>query len=163
VKREEVKINEAKPEEVKPEPKPDEPPPEMKPLGLDAEGGAGSDGFGLAANKGGRDITTLGPGSGTGTGTGGGSKFGWYAGLIQTHLQESIARNKRLREEEFRVVVNVWLRPDGSVQRTELVGSTGRAETDELIRLAFGEVAPVREPPPSDLPQPVRLRITNRL
>lgn len=149
VKKEEVKIEEQKPVET--------PQNDAKPageqLGLDADGAAGGDAFGLAARKGGTDLLA---GSG-------GSKHGWYAGLIQSHLQEAIAKNKRLRSQDFRAVVHIWLRPDGSVQRAELVGSSGKPDTDELIRQAFAEVPALREPPPGDLPQPVRLRLTNRI
>lgn len=150
IKKEEVKIEEQKPVDA-PQ---DAAKPAGEQLGLDADGAAGSDGFGLAARKGGTDLLAAG---------GGGSKHGWYAGLIQSHLQEAIAKNKRLRSQDFRAVVHIWLRPDGSVQRAELVGSSGKPDTDELIRQAFAEVPALREPPPGDLPQPVRLRVTNRL
>jgi protein TonB len=148
MKKEEVKI-EQKPVE---QPKAADAPPEGKQLGVDADGTGPGDGFGLVGVKGGRDLLA-----------GGGSKHGYYAGLIQAHLQEALARNRKLREKEFRVVVSVWLKPDGAVQRTEVVGSSGRAETDELIKLAFAELAALREAPPSDLPQPVRVRVTNRM
>jgi protein TonB len=146
VKKEEVKIEQPKPTEA---PKPDSAP-EAKQLGVDAEGTGAGDSFGLIGNKGGRDLL------------GGGSKHAWYGGIIQAHLQEQLARNKKLRAQEFRVVVHVWLRSDGSVQRAEIVGSSGKADTDDLIRQAFGALPPLKEVPPNDLPQPVRLRLANR-
>src|SRR5215831_16348542 len=63
-----------------PEPDPvanNEPPPGD--LGLDAEGGAGSDGFGLVGRKGGRDLL----GSG-------GSAFAWYAGLLKNEILDQL-------------------------------------------------------------------------
>lgn len=150
IKKEEVKIEEPKPQET---PQEADAKPAGEQLGLDADGSAGSDGFGLAARKGGTDLLS----------TGGGQKGAWYAGMIQQHFLAELQKNRNLRGQEFRVVVNVWLRADGSVQRTELVGSSGKPDTDEQIKLAFGDLPPMREAPPNDMPQPVRLRLTNRL
>jgi protein TonB len=148
VKKEEVKI-EQKPVE---QPKAETNQAEAKQLGIDAEGTGAGDSFGLIGNKGGRDLVSN-----------GGSKYGWYAGIIQAHLQETLAKNKALRTADFRVVVNLWVRPDGSVQRAEVVGTSGKPDVDEQIRLALAEVPAIREAPPSDMPQPVRLRLTNRI
>src|ERR1700733_4507427 len=52
----------------KPEPKPDDEPPPAEPMGLDAQGTAGEDAFGLAAGRGGRAMV----------GGGGGAPFAWY-------------------------------------------------------------------------------------
>jgi protein TonB len=147
VKKEEVKIPENKPDEAKPADQP-----EGKALGVDATGGPGNDGFGLVGNKGGRDLLA----------GAGGSRNAYFGGLVQQHVQQVLSRNKKLRGEEFRVAVSVWLRPDGTVQRAELVGSSGKPDTDELIRAALTELRGVREGPPNDMPQPVRLMVTNK-
>jgi len=149
VKKEEVKI----PEPPKAPEQQQSNAPEGKQLGLDADATAGSDGFGLAANRGGRDLIG---------GGGGGNRNAWYAGIVQQQIQQALSRNKKLRSEEFRVVVNIWLRADGAVQRSELVGSSGKSDTDEVIRTALSDLPPLKEAPPGDMPQPVRLRITNR-
>ena len=156
IKKEEVKI-----EQPKPQPQP-APPGDDKPagkqLGLDAEGGAGNDGFGLAARKGGVDITKLGSGP----------MNNLYASLIERQMQDALARNKKLQGHGFRVVVKVWFGLDGRLQRAELAGTSGDSETDELVRVALGELPTLKEAPslkeplPSDLPQPVKLRVTNR-
>ncbi len=156
VKKEEVKIEE-KIETPKDEPQPQQQQAE-RPLGIDADGAAGSDGFGLAANRGGRDITTIG-----GTQSGGGNRQGYYAGIVQRHIQDSLQRDKRLRGQEYRAVVHVWFRDDGRVQRTEVVGSSGKPDTDQSIIAALAESPPLKETLPSDLPQPVKLRVTSRL
>src|ERR1700722_13074285 len=56
----------------KPDPTPDNHPPPSQNLGLDAEGGAGGDAFGLVGNKGGRDLL----GSG-------GSAGAWDSGVLK--------------------------------------------------------------------------------
>lgn len=148
---------EMKKEEVKVEqPKPDAPnqsdAPEGKQLGVDAEGGAGSDGFGLVGNKGGRDLLA----------GGGKMAFAFYTNHLQRYLQEELARHKKLKSADYRVVVRVWLARNGTVQRAELAGTSGNGEIDEALRRALVEVPALRDPPPENMPQPVKVRITNR-
>src|SRR5215470_7935612 len=64
---EEVKLK-----EPPPEPTPTNDPPPGEQLGLDAQGAAGSDGFGLAARPGGRDLLAS-----------GNSAYVWYAGVLK--------------------------------------------------------------------------------
>ena len=156
--KEEVKIPEPKLEPKPDEPKPadDKPPPADKPLGLDAEAGAGSDGFGLAANKGGREITTLGGGGGSG-GLGG----AYYSGLLQRQFFEALSRNRKVLRDEFRVVVKIWVGDDGRVQKAEVVSGSGNVQVDEQIQVTLLDMAPLRDVPPSSM-RPIQLRLSNR-
>ena len=153
---EEVKIDQPRPEPQPDQPKaPDTAAPD-RPLGLDADGGAGADGFGLAANRGGRDITTIGGGSG-----GTGSTGRYFTSLIQRNFYEALARNRKAPQDEFNVVVRVWLADNGSVARTEVVNGSGNPQLDELIVATLAEMAPLREVPPPHLRQ-VQLRLNRR-
>jgi protein TonB len=149
--KEEVKID-----QPKDEPKPDEPkaaddkPASDKPLGVDAEGGAGSDGFGLAGNKGGRDFLT--------TGGGGGA---YYSGLLQRQFYEALSRNRKVLKEEFKVVVKVWLGDDGRVQKADIVSGSGNPKVDDLIQLTLLDMTPLKDIPPSSM-RPMQLRLSNR-
>jgi periplasmic protein TonB len=154
IKKEEVKIPE--PEAPPPEQQnatQDEPPPSDN-LGLDADGQAGSDGFGLSANKGGRAIIAK---SG-----GGGNRFAWYDGLVQKTIQDVLDKNKDLDNQNYKVVVKIWLNPDGTVERFDLASSSGNVDVDKSIKIALREVRSVREPLPDGLAQPIKLRITSR-
>ena len=146
MKKEEVKID---------QPKPDAPneddAPEGKQLGVDAEGGAGSDGFGLVGNKGGRDLLA-----------GGKAGFAFYTNQLQRHLQDELAKNRKLKRIDYRVTVRVWLSKSGSVQRVDLGGSSGDAEIDETLRTALAAAPALRDAPPENMPQPIRIRIINR-
>ncbi|MEJ0087442.1 MAG: energy transducer TonB [Pseudomonadota bacterium] len=138
--------------EPQPEPDPvasNEPPPGN--LGLDAEGGAGSDGFGLLGRKGGRDLL----GSG-------GSAFTWYAGLLKSEILDELQRVKSARSGAYSVSIKVWVRPDGSVERIRLAQSTGDRERDRDIESALSRIGRVSQTPPADMPQPVSLRIVSR-
>jgi len=159
--REEVKVNEPPPPTPQAQPANNEPPPAAA-LGVDAQGGAGGDNFGLVGRPGGRDITTLGKDGG---GVGGGVSrlaFASYTNLLQQRIQDEISRNQQLRSGDYRAVVRVWLTREGAIQRVEMVGSSGDPERDQLIRSSLASMAPLREPPPENMPQPVRLRITSR-
>lgn len=150
--KEEVKID-----QPKDEPKPDEPkaaddkPVSDKPLGVDAEGGAGSDGFGLAGNKGGRDFLT----------TGGGGGGAYYSGLLQRQFFEALSRNRKVVKEEFKVVVRVWLGDDGRVQKADIVSGSGNPKVDDLIQLTLLDMTPLKDIPPSSM-RPMQLRLSNR-
>jgi protein TonB len=149
--KEEVKIDQ--PKDV---PKPDEPkaadekPASDKPLGVDAEGGPGNDGFGLAGNKGGRDLLT--------TGAGGGA---YYSGLLQRHFTEALSRNRKVLKDQFRVVVSVWFGDDGRVQRADIVNGSGDAQVDDLIRVTLLDMSPLKDVPPASM-RPIQVRLSNR-
>ena len=91
-----------------------------------------------------------------------GAAQGMYAGRLQRHLQEQLSRNRKLKESDYRVTVRVWLRRDGSVEKADLAQSTGNSGLDDLLREALLQVAAMREAPPENMPQPIRIRITAR-
>ena len=119
-------------------------------LGLDADGGNGSDGFQLRARKGGRDLLAA------------GSQFGWLADRIQDSIYKTLSANRKVRSASYVVKVNLWLGNDGRVERFELAGSTGNAKLDRTLQAALDKVGPLGSELPADLPQPVRLQIVSR-
>jgi protein TonB len=151
--KEEVKLDEPKPESKPVDNKPaDDKPASDKPLGVDADGAAGSDGFGLAANRGGRDLLTTGTGSSTGR---------YFTGLLQRNFFDALARNRTAPQTEFSVVVSIWLSEDGRVQRSQIVTSSGDSHLDSLIQSTLGEMPALREVPPANMRQ-VQLRLNRR-
>jgi len=86
------------------------------------------------------------------------SPFGGYANQIKSEVQRLLQRNKDLRTQSYRIEVRVWLDKDGSLQRHELVGSTGDSELDSLIGQTLAATKAF-SPPPDRMPQPIRLRI----
>ena len=137
--------------ENQPEPTPsDEPPPGD--LGLDAEGTAGSDGFGLAGRPGGRDLV----GSGA-------SQLTWYAGLVQSAILAELNNEKLVRSRAYNVPLKVWTRADGSIEKSELVRSTGDPQVDRAIERAVARVARIPHAAPAEMPQPITIRLTARI
>ena len=139
--------------EPEPEPVADEAPAdEAAPgdeLGLDAEGGAGSDGFGLRGKKGGRGLI------------GGGDRNRWYAGVITRELQGLLADNEAAHGDKYAVVVKLWIAADGRIDRFELLDSTGSGDGDNALRKSLSALH-LKDHPPEDLPQPIKLRIVSR-
>jgi protein TonB len=147
----EEEVEEPLPQDT-PDPEPtDEAPPGAE-LGLDAEGVAGGDAFGLAARKGGADII----------GGGGGAAFAWYTGMIKDGILDALSEDERVRKGSYKLTVRVWLAQDGRVERIALVDSTGNAQLDAAVEQALGRMHRVREAPPLEMPQPVTLRIVSR-
>jgi protein TonB len=151
MKKEEVKIP---PPEQEQTPKNADSKEAGKDLGVDAEGGAGGDGFGLVGRKGGRDLI----GSGDG---GARSKFAFYSNMIQQQIQDELSRDKRLKSGGYKAVVRIWLAEDGRVQKVDLSASTGDSNLDGNLKSALSSMT-LNQPPPQDMPQPIRLRISSR-
>lgn len=145
------KIDEPEPD---PEPLPDVP--DEKPAadtGLDAEGTAGSDAFGMVGRKGGKGLL----------GGGGGSPFAWYAGTIKDSLIDILSDNDDLRRKNYSAVVKIWLGPDGSVTRYELSRGSNDPDIDKLLNKLLAKFKKAKEAPPVGMEQPVKLKISSRL
>lgn len=139
--------------DVKIEPPKEAPQPaQNEPLKMEGAAGDGDSAFGTGTV--GREYA--------GGAIGGAGMQGMYAGRLQRHLQEQLSRNRKLKESDYRVTVRVWLRRDGSVEKADLAQSTGNSGLDELLREALLQVAAMREAPPENMPQPIRIRITAR-
>jgi protein TonB len=148
------------PEEVD-VPEPEEPEPELADdqpaagdqLGIDAEGVAGADGFGLLGRKGGRDLL----------GAGSSDQYNWYGQILKSDLIDKLAEMRDIRRDRYSVTVRLWLAPDGRIQRFKVANSTGDAQLDRDLLAALESLGRVSELPPAGLPQPVRLRIVSRI
>lgn len=141
------------------QPKQVEAPPEPQPLKMEGPAGDGPSAFSSGS------ITSDYKGGEVGTGTGGTvnrMQFALFSSQLQKHIQSALARNQRIKLGDYRVPVQVWLSPSGEFQRVELLASSGDPTTDEALKLAFQQLPPVRDAP-ADLPQPIKLRITNRM
>lgn len=154
---EQEKIPEPEKEPV-PEPEPEEAPePQSDQLGVDADGAAGGDGFGLVGKKGGAGLL----GGGTG-----GSTILWYGGLVKRGLESGLqnALEGAARESSYSVQINIWINAIGRVERAELGGSSGNPEVDNELRAALTKLHfTLEKSPPENMPQPLKIRVTSRL
>ncbi|MGB5197296.1 MAG: TonB C-terminal domain-containing protein, partial [Candidatus Deferrimicrobium sp.] len=146
----------------------DDGPPAGNDLGVDAEGGAGGDSFGLVGRKGGRGITTLGPGGGGGGGGGKLSlfgKYGWYTRKIQDEVRAEVKRRFD-REGGFpkgklQTIVRVVVDDRGVVVSCGIVTSSGMAKMDNAVIRSLEHMR-ISEPPPEGMPKGMTLRIASQ-
>jgi TonB family protein len=133
-------------------------------LGLDAEGKAGGDSFGLVGKKGGRSILS---------GDGGGgmgrlsllSKFGWYTQIVETEIRKKVM--KRLDENggiprgKLQAIVQISVNSTGSIVKYKIIGSSGNHKMDEAVKQSIGDIK-ISEPPPDGMPRTMSIRVTSQ-
>ncbi len=135
----------------------DEPPPGEN-LGVDAEGGAGGDSFGLVGKKGGRSLI--------GGGLGGAAllqKYAWYTRILQEQIRDEM---RRLLEEaggmpdgSHKAKVRIVLDETGRVIDFRILDSSGIERVDQALLEALPGIE-LSEPPPPDMPLTMDLRVS---
>lgn len=140
------------------QPKPMEAPPEPQQLKMDGPAGDGPSAFAAGA------VSQDYKGGAIGNGPGGGNRmqFAFFTNRLLRHIQTELARRAELKGSDYRVNVRVWLADDGQLHRIELASSSGDPQTDRLLQEALTRL-PAIDQVPSNLPQPLSMRITNRV
>ena len=140
------------------------------PLGVEGEGGAGADGFGLAGRgKGGRDVTTLGAGGGR---IGGGldqasllRKFGRFNQLVQEQVSSAVRKwlqeNGGIPKGKLETTVQIVLDDGGAIRKARITHSCGNQAVDEAVRQVCVSQK-LSEPLPKDAPRTMNIRITSQ-
>jgi periplasmic protein TonB len=131
----------------KPDPTPSNDPPPSEQLGLDAEGTAGGDSFGLVGNKGGRELTAI-----------GGNAFAWYEGLVKGEVLERLNENNDLRRGNYRADIRLEFGPDGTVMKVHILKSSGDSKRDRVIESLLDGFK-LSKAPPAELPPTISLSI----
>lgn len=135
-----------------PEPAPNDEPPPSEPMGIDAQGSAGEDAFGLAARHGGSDLV----------GGNGSAAFAWYTNRLKDAVVDKLSSDSRIGSKKFSLSVQVWIEPDGRIKQVKLASTTGNHELDQRIESALSSLTRLSESPPLDMPQPISLKIVSR-
>jgi TonB family protein len=133
-----------------PEPKPQDTPPAET---LKMEGAAGDGPSPFQAGAVSKDFNGM-------IGSDGGSKYSWYAGVIKSEIQKAIQRNKALTDGQYKIVVSVWIKPNGDIERLTVLQSDATPEIEQALKAALDTLQSMRQMPPEGMPQPVKLRIT---
>lgn len=117
-------------------------------LGIDGDGAAGSDGFGLVARKGGRGLL------------GGGSA---YSAVVQAEITDAIAADEALRYQGYQAVLKLWVGQSGSIERFQFSNFDGDEETKKRLRSLLASLDRFDSSPPIEMPQPIKLRIKSEI
>ena len=141
--KDEIKID-----QPQPTPPEEAPPPPAGGIPDGPEGGMATD---LAPGSGGIGIG----------GTGSGDRRAWYSRLITRQMEEELRRAKSLQGKDYRVAAQIWFNASGTVSRVQFDKGTGDSQLDETLRQEILQVS-LRDPFPSDIPQPVHLRVVSR-
>jgi type IV secretory pathway VirB10-like protein len=139
--------------EQKAEEKPEPPAPA---LGTGIKGNGPADGFGLGGSNGSGILGGRNPG-------GTGSKFGWYAGQVQTKVADALRNHRKTRSASINGIrIRIWPDATGRVNHAQVVGTTGDAAVDDAIKNEVLTGLQLQEPPPPGMPTPIVMRLTAR-
>ncbi len=157
VKKEMKKEEMIEPEAKAPQPKqPDNSPPPGKNLGVDAEGGAGSDGFGLVGNRGGAALIGGGGGSLMG-------RYAWYAQIIQDQIKrdllQRLQRKGGIPKGKIQAVVRIVMNDKGNIVKYQILDSSGNKLVEEAVTETLSRTT-INRPPPEGMPLRMKLKIT---
>jgi hypothetical protein len=140
------------------QPKPDPSPP-AEVLKMEGAAGDGPSPFAAGAvnseYKGGDVGTKIGGRKGL-------AAFAWFTGQVKVKVEEALAADKDLSVAQYRLVVLLWLNTAGHIERIELQGTSNNDKTDAQIKKVLTGKLVANEPPPSDMPQPIKIRITSK-
>jgi len=149
MKQEQKMVEQAPVDENEEKPK-DEPPPSAA-ISTGIKGDGGPDGFGVG---GGNGSGLIGGGS-----KGSRSKWGWYAGLVQTSVSDALRHDSKINTSSLSLTVRIWADLTGRVTRAKISGTSNDPKTDQAIQDALVGVQ-LKEPPPAGMPLPIVMRIT---
>jgi hypothetical protein len=89
------------------------------------------------------------------------SQSGLYAAQVQSRIEEALLQNNKTRTALISgVLIRIWIDNTGRVTRAQLVRPTANPLFDSAITNGVLTGLQLKEPPPSDTPMPIVLRVT---
>jgi TonB family protein len=133
-------------------------------LGLDADGTAGSDGFGLVGKKGGKALVGSSP-AGGGSGSSLLGKYGWYIQKVQDKIKEYLRRELEkdggIPDGNLQATLKIVLSEDGRITDFDIIGSSGNDKMDNAIKTAMKYIN-IEETLPEGMPKALRIRVSSK-
>ena len=86
------------------------------------------------------------------------SRLQEYSQGVQMDIQNALRKNPKTRDGSYRAVLDLWIDPARTIERTELFRSTGDRERDVAVAATLRGVT-ISRPAPANTPQPVRVGI----
>jgi len=82
-------------------------------------------------------------------------------GAVQNRILDALCRDAITRPGDYRIALELWIGPNGIIQSSALIGSTGADFRDQALLTTLRGL-PVGVTPPAQLPQPLVLAIVPR-
>ena len=128
---------------------PDEGPEESaaEDLGIDADGSAGGDDFGLVARKGGRGIL-------------GGS----YSATVRAEINKALLKDEALKFMGYEAIITVWLTASGEFSKVQVSVVEGGQKVAEELERFFAELGGIGKAKPlEEVNNRYRFRVSSKL
>jgi TonB family protein len=132
-------------------------------LGVEEEGSAGSDSFGLRAKKGGKDLLQFLEPRQAKPSVNRGPLFLTYGGTLASELETFLKDDPALRGKNFVTVVKIWVNAVGRIERCSIDQSSGNRAIDDRILRHIQSFSGQLEVPPRGMPQPIIIRIRSKI
>jgi hypothetical protein len=81
-----------------------------------------------------------------------------YSQRVQMDIQNALRKNAKTRDGNYRAVLDIWIDPARTIERTELFRSTGDRERDAAVTTTLRGLT-ISRPAPANTPRPVRIGI----
>ena len=89
------------------------------------------------------------------------ARFQDYSETLQAEIQRALLKNGTTGTGNYRAVLDLWIDPARTIQRTSLLQSTGESVRDAAITATLQGLT-INRPTPADAPQPIRAVIVMR-
>jgi outer membrane biosynthesis protein TonB len=87
--------------------------------------------------------------------------FSWYTAQVQSSIDEALLNNSKTKAALITgVLIRIWIDRAGRVTRAQLGSQSGDPSIDRVITDEVLVGLQLKEPPPSDMPMPIVLRVT---
>ncbi|WP_244064212.1 TonB C-terminal domain-containing protein [Bradyrhizobium sp. Ce-3] len=84
-----------------------------------------------------------------------------YYAVVQERVRDAFCRETALRPGRYRIAVQFWIAPTGSIQQTRLLSKTGDARIDSAIETTLHGLR-MKEVPPPGISQPLTMVVAPR-
>ena len=81
-----------------------------------------------------------------------------YSQSVQMDIQNALRKNAKTRDGSYRAVLDLWIDPASTIERTEMYRSTGDRDRDIAVATTLRGVT-ISRPAPANTPQPIRVAI----
>lgn len=84
-----------------------------------------------------------------------------YYAVVQERVRDAFCKDTLLRPGRYRIAVQFWIAPTGTVEQARLLGKTGDARVDGTIETTLRGLK-IKEAPPPGIAQPLTMVVAAR-